>query len=235
MLPTTSFLNTANSESECKAEMMDVLNDDQSRKAVAELTSSADQLRARHGSLLRNNKIKHVHLPKSIPAGLGINLESYFANSQDYRRAWDGNRSKRSSSQGTHRRYRGHEPDYSVEAIATFAVTGQQQDQVRSDRSDILNQLSKYKPRPHTRRPRNKTERITLNHLRVLDWMSTLTNERLSRASSPPPPYTQVMNETLRDVPKETDHLQTPDMFSLLDHPPIAEAVYTALKTFNDK
>ena len=191
--------------------MMDILTDERSRETFVKLACSARQLRAKRDGVLVRLESNPLPLATAVPTNVGFDLDSYFVDSEPYRRAWMLAKSKSSSNYVTQPNYRRHEPTDLARTIAPFQAVRQQRDQL-SFRGSEVREVSKMDPR------------ISVHDhgaARVIEW--------LSRSDSPPPPYTQTPNKIQRNIASPTTDLQAPDMFSLLDHPQIAQAVLNAI------
>ena len=189
---------------------MDILTDERSRETFAKLARRGRRLRVKRDGVLGRPESSPLPLATAVPTNVGFDIDSYFVNSEQYRRAWMLAKSKCSSNDITQPKYGQHEPTNPARTTAPSQTVRQQRDQL-SFRASEVREVSKRDPR------------ISVHDhgaARVLEW--------LSRSDSPPPPYTQTPNKLQRNIASRTTDLQVPDMFSLLDHPQIAEAVLNA-------
>ena len=222
----------ANFESDGKAEMMDILTDVGSRDTFARLAWSTHRLRAKRKSALRRAESNPLRLATPVPANINFDLDSYFADSEPYRKAWAMAKSKNSSNPVTHPAYRTHEPTDLARATSAFQMVPQQPDQLSYHRSEI-----RGVPKPkglcwQAKKNTGDVGRVLSNHptlsdpsISIHDNDSVPLFKRLPRSDCPPPPYTKTPNKVQGNITNHTVNLQVPDMFSLLDHPPIAQAV----------
>ena len=189
---------------------MDILTDEQSRETFAKLALSACRLRAKRDGVLGRPESNPLPLATSVSTNVGFNLDSYFVDSEPYRRAWMLAQSKSCTNDVTQPNYRQHEPTDIARTTGPFQTVRQQRDQF-SFRGSEAREVSKMDPR-----------------ISVHDHGATRVTEWLLRSDSPPPPYTQTANKIQRNIASRTTDLQVLDMFSLLDHPQIAQAVLNA-------
>ena len=189
---------------------MDILTDERSREIFAKLARSARRLRAKRDGVLGRPESNLLPPATAVPTNVDFDLDSYFVDSEPYRRAWMLAKSKSSSNDVTQPDYRQHEPTDLASTTTPFQAVRQQRDQL-SFRGSEVREISKLDPR-----------------ISVHDHGAARVKEWISRSDSPPPPYTQAPNKIQRTIASRTTDLQVPDMFSLLDHPPIAQAVLNA-------
>lgn len=212
--------------------MMDILTDERSRDTFARLVCSAHRLRAKRKSALGRPKSDPLRLATPVPANIDFDLDSYFVDSEPYRRAWGLAKSKNSSNPVTHPAYTRHEPIDLARATSSFQAVPQQTDQLNYRQSDVRGvsklQGSWWQAKKNT----GDVERVPSHHLTLLDPGTSIHEngpvrliKQLPRLDCPPPPYTQTPNKGQGNIKNHTANLQVPDMFSLLDHPQIAQAV----------
>ena len=212
--------------------MMDILTDQRSRDTFARLACSAHRLRAKRKSVLRRPESDTLRLATPVPANIGFDLDSYFVHSEPYRNAWDSAKSKSSSDPVTHPAYKQHEPTHLARATSSFQAVPQQTDQLSYHRSEVCEVSKMQEFWWQVRRDSREIGRIATHHLAVLDPRASMHDnnrvrfvKRLPRLDCPPPPYTQTTNKVQGKIANHASDLQVPDVFSLLDHPPIAQAV----------
>ncbi len=214
---------------------MDILTDERSRKIFARLACSAHRLRAKRDSVLGRPESDPLRLTTAVPANVGFDLDSYFVDSEPYRRAWVLAKSKSSSNHVTHPNYKEHEPTYLARAKVSFQAAPQHSDQLSFHQSEVL-EVSKMQGRWwQARKGTGEIGRVPSHYLTLLDPRISMydngpvrLSQRLPRADCPPPPYTQTPNTVQWNKANHTAKLQVPDIFSLLDHPQIAQAVLNA-------
>ena len=214
---------------------MDILTDERSRKTLARLACSAHRFRAKSSNILRRPESDPLRLATPLPANLGFDLDSYFVDSEPYRRAWMLAKSKSSSNHVTPPNYRGHEPTYLARATSSFQAAPQYSDQLSFHRSEVLEVSKMQGLWWQARKGTGEIGRVPSHYLTLLDPRISMHDngpvrliKRLPRANCPPPPYTQTPNKVQWNIANHTAELQVPDIFSLLDHPQIAQAVLNA-------
>ena len=211
---------------------MDILTDKRSRETFTRLACSAHRLRAKRNGVLGRPESDPLRLATPIPANIDFDLDSYFVDSEPYRRAWASAKSKSSSNSVTHPAYRRHEPPDLARATSSFQAVPQQTDKLRYHRSEVREVSKMQQFRWQTRRNSGEIGIIATHYLSPLDPRASMHDndpvrfiKRLPRLDCPPPPYTQTSNKVQGNTANYAKDLQVPDMFSLLDHPPIAQAV----------
>lgn len=209
--------------------MMDILTDKRSRETFTRLACSAHQLRAKRKGVLGRPDSDPLPLATPVPANIDFDLDSYFVDSEPYRRAWVSAKSRSSSNPVTHPAYRRHEPTDLARASSPFQAMPQQRDQLSYEVCAASKpQGSGWQAKKDT----GDVGRVLSHHLTfsdpgipIHDNGPVRLTKRLPRSDGPPPPYTQISNKVQGKTRSHTANLQVPDMFSLLDHPPIAQAV----------
>ena len=211
---------------------MDILTDKRSRDTFARLACSAHRLRAKRKSVLGRPESDPLRLATPVPANIDFDLDSYFVDSEPYRRAWVSAKSKSSSNSITHPAYRRYEPTDLARATSSFQAVPQQTDQLSYHRSEVREVSKMQKFGWQARRNSGEIGRIATHYLTLLDPRASMHDndpvrfiKRLPRLECPPPPYTQTPNMVQGNITSHTANLPVPDMFSLLDHPQIAQAV----------
>lgn len=214
---------------------MDILTDERSRKTFALLACSAHRLRAKRDSVIGRPESGPLRLASPIPANRGIDLDSYFVDSEPYRTAWVLAQSKSSSNNVTYPEHRRHEPMCLARATASSQALPQQTDQLRSHCSEVSEVSKMQVPWRLARKDTGDIGRVPSHYLTLLDPLISMHDngpahliKRLPRTDCPPPPYTQTPDKVQWDRANHAADLQVPDMFSLLDHPQIAQAVLNA-------
>lgn len=222
----------ADFKSEGKAEMMDILTDEGSRDTFARLAWSTHRLRAKRKSTLGRPESKPFCLGTPVPANIDFDLDSYFVDSEPYQRAWVLAKSKSSSNDVTHPAYRRHGPTEPPRATSLFQAVPQQTDQLSYHQAEVRGVSKLQESWWQAKKNTGDVERALSNHPTLLDAGISIHDrgpvrlfKRLPRSDCPPPPYTEAPNKVRRNITTHTANLQVPDMFSLLDHPPIAQAV----------
>ncbi len=214
---------------------MDILTDERSRETFARLACSAHQLRAKSDGVLGRLESDPLPLATPLSTNLGFDLDSYFVDSEAYRRAWALAKSKGSSNHVIQPTYGRHEPTCRARTTASFQAMRQQRDQL-SFRGSELREVSKMQilwwP---AWKDTGEIGRVPSHCLTLLDPRISMHGngparliKRLPQSDCPPPPYTQTPNKIQWNIANHTADLQVPDMFSLLDNPQIAQAVLNA-------
>ena len=191
---------------------MDILTDKRSRETFAKLACGAHRLRAKRDGVLGRPKSNPLPLATAVPTNLGFELDSYFVDSELYQRAWVLAKSRSSPNHVTQPNYRRDEPTYLARTTAFFQTVRQQRDQP-SFRVSEVREVSKMQ---------RSWWQADNAAARVTEWLS-------QSDSPPPPPYTQTPNKLQSKLANQTTDFQVSDMFSLLDHPQIAQAVLNAI------
>ena len=210
---------------------MDILTDKQSRDTFARLAYSAHRLRAKRKSILKRPESDPLPLATPVPANIDFDLDSYFVHSEPYRSAWVSAKSKSSSNPVTHPAYRRHKPTDLARATSSFQAVPQQTDQLSYHRSEVRKVSKMQEFWSQVRRDSGEIGRMATHYLAALDPHASMHDndpvrfvKKLPRLDCPPP-YTQTINKVQGEIANHASDLQVPDMFSLLDHPPIAQAV----------
>ena len=211
---------------------MDILTDKRSRDTFARLACSAHRLRAKRKSVPRRPESDPLRLATPVPANIDFDLDSYFVESEPYRRAWVSAKSKSSSNSVTHPVFRRHKPTDLARVTSSVQAVLQQTDQLSYHRSEVREVSKRQEVWGQARRNSGEIGRITTQYTTLLDPRASMHDndpvhliKRLPRSDCPPPPYTRIPNKLQGNITSHTANLQVPDMFSLLDHPPIAQAV----------
>ena len=189
---------------------MDILTDKRSRETFAKLACSAHRLRAKRDGVLERLESNPLPLATAVPTNLGFDLDSYFVDSELYRRAWVLAKSRSSPNHVTQPDYRRDEPTY-LARTASFQTVRQQRDQL-SFRGSEVREVSKLQ---------KSWWQADNTAARVTEWLS-------QSDCPPPPPYTQTPDKIQSKIANQTTDFQVSDIFSLLDHPEIAQAVLNA-------
>ena len=215
--------------------MMDILTDKRSRKTFAGLACSAHRLRAKREGVLGRPESDPLPLATPLPTNLGFDLDSYFVDSEPYRRALVLANSKSSSNYVTQPNYRRQEPTYLARTTASFQAVRQQIDQLSFRWSEVGEVSKMQRLWWQARKDNGEIGRVPSHHLTLLDSRISMHDnsqprliQRLPQSDCPPPPYTQTPTKVQWNIANHTANLQVPDMFSLLDHPQIAQAVLNA-------
>ena len=211
---------------------MDILTDKRSRDTFARLACSAHRLRAKRKSVLGRPESDPLPLAKPVPANIDFDLDSYFVDSEPYWRAWVSAKSKSSSNSVTHPAYRRHKPTDLARATSSFQAVPQQTDQLSNHRSEVREVSKMQQFWWQARRNSGELRRIATHCPTLLDPRASMHDndpvrfiKRLPLLDCPPPPYTQTSNKVQGNTANHANDVQAPDMFSLLDHPQIAQAV----------
>ena len=207
---------------------MDILTDERSRKIFSRLACSAHQLRAKKDGVLGRPESDPLRLATPIPTNLGFDLDSYFVNSEPYRRAWVLAKSKSSSNNVTYPEDRRHEPTGLTRPTASLQAVPQQIDQLSFRWSEVGLRWQAREDTGEIGRVPSHYRTLRDSRISKHDNGPVRLIKRLPQSDCPPPPYTQTPNKAPWTKANHTADLQVPDMFSLLDHPPIAQAVLNA-------
>lgn len=214
---------------------MDILTDERSRETFAKLTCCAHRLKAKRDGILGRPESNSLPLTTALPTNLGFDLDSYFVDSEPYRRAWMLAKSKNSSNHVTQPKHKWDEPTDLARTTATFQPVRQQRNQLSFRGSEVREVSKKQRSWWQVRKDTGNFGWVPSNYLTLLNPHVSIHDDgparfekRLSQSDCPPPPYTQTPNEIQRNIANHTADLQVPDMFALLDHPQIAQAVLNA-------
>ena len=215
---------------------MDILTDKRSRKTFARLACSAHRLRAKRERVLGRPESDPLPLATPLPTDLGCDLDSYFVDSKPYRRALALANNKSSSNHVTQQNYRSQEPTYLARTTASFEAVRQQIDELSFRWSEVREVSKKQGFWWQARKETAEVGRVPSHCLTFLDSRISIHDsgqapliQRLPQSDCPPPPYTQTPAKFQWNIANHTANLQVPDMFSLLDHPQVAQAVLNAI------